>query len=216
MHKILKYNEFVKVNEIREVGPATFDGYDEVIDYMLKHHEGQYRKFNKQPYAFHPARVAKTVEKTVGDRDLVIAAACHDILEDTEVNWKSLAAEFGTRVAKLVQELTSHIPSHRKDQKASFLIKKMIKISDDALTIKLADRLDNVSDIMDAGVPDKNKQKTWTETTTILKNLEKFRSLQKTHVDLINRINKYLDSYQGAKNESIIIYNSLEELYESN
>jgi len=210
---IFLYENFIK--ETRIIGPVTFQGYDNAIDYMLKWHNEQYRKFSKQPYAYHPARVAKTIEEYTRDNELVLAAFFHDILEDTPENFKNMERQFGKRVARIVQELTSHIPSHRKNIKASFLIKKMLKMSDDALTIKLADRLDNISDIIDENVPEKNKSKMWAETTSIIKNLEKLRNLKGIHMILIDKIKKYLNSYQGIKNESEIkIFNSVEEINE--
>jgi (p)ppGpp synthase/HD superfamily hydrolase len=195
------------------LGEITIDGYDDVVNYMMIQHEGQWRKFQKKPYAIHPLRVAKIVQRYTYDKELVIAALCHDILEDTKENWINMSNRFGKRVAILVQELTNHIPSHRKEQKTSFLIKKMIQISDDALTIKLADRLDNVSDILDNSVPDKIKEKNWIETMTIIKNLEKLRTLKSIHINLIDKIKDTLNTYKNVKNESqIIIYNSIEDI----
>jgi (p)ppGpp synthase/HD superfamily hydrolase len=64
------------------------------------------------------------------------------------------------------------------------------KISNWALTIKLADRLDNVSDLKDADKEFAEKYKK--ETQEILINLEKNRELSETHKIIINEIKEKL------------------------
>jgi (p)ppGpp synthase/HD superfamily hydrolase len=195
-HFLLSLNQLMY--EMRIVGSAKFnDVYDEVIDYMLKHHEGQYRKFSKESYANHPARVAKTVEFYTKDEDLVIATLLHDILEDSEVTWPEMKERFGMKVAKLVQELTSHLPAHKKPKKTDYLIKKLLNITDDALIIKLSDRLDNVSDIMCPSCPEKSKDSVWEATKTIIKNLVQHRKLNMIHKKIILTIKEYLNGYKS-------------------
>ena len=109
-------------------------------------HAGAIRHFDKQPYFTHPRRVAQTVQRAKGSPAQVMAALLHDTIEDTGTTRAELAARFGDEVATLVQELTSNREQLEKVGKTAYLSAKMNKMSPQALLVKLADRLDNVSD----------------------------------------------------------------------
>jgi (p)ppGpp synthase/HD superfamily hydrolase len=55
---------------------------------------------------------------------------------------------FGKEVADIVLELTSdnNEIKYKYESKTLYLIQKLIKMSDDALIVKLSDRLQNISD----------------------------------------------------------------------
>jgi (p)ppGpp synthase/HD superfamily hydrolase len=70
----------------------------------------------------------------------------------------------------------------------------MVKMSDDALLIKLADRLHNLSDI--TTVNKKFAEKMYNQTTFIIQELRDKRSLNNKHKKLIRLINKQLSEYK--------------------
>ena len=114
-------------------------------------HEGQLRKFTSLPYFSHPKYVARLVEDFVPDNtDMVISALLHDVVEDTHVDLQTIYNKFGDHVGDLVQELTSIKPS--KMSKRRYLLEKMNGMSEEALIIKLADRLHNVQFLESDGV----------------------------------------------------------------
>lgn len=154
--------------------------------YAKEKHKGQKRSFSGKPYFVHPKSVAAYVKKYTKDPILTQAAYLHDVLEDTDTDYKSLQQEFGNKVASLVKELTSISKVEMKNQyggKAQYLTDKMNKMSDAALTIKLCDRLDNVDD---KHAPQKFKDRYFNETKYILDNLN--RSLNSTHKKIIKKI----------------------------
>lgn len=137
-------------------------------------HEGQMRKFRNVPYFVHPKSVARLVEKYINDEDMIIAALLHDTVEDCGVKLELITEKFGKNVSNLVYELTSNKEEIKKTNKIEYLCKKMNLMSEDALTIKLIDRLDNVM-YLDKDCKTKEQldfvKKYYTETKEILQNL---------------------------------------------
>lgn len=70
---------------------------------------GQLRKYSGEPYIVHPIEVIDILlrfssqEVTV---EMLAAAACHDVVEDTPVTLDQVRSEFGDTVADLVDWLT--------------------------------------------------------------------------------------------------------------
>lgn len=156
-------------------------------------HAGQTRKFSKTPYIKHPEKVAKIIKENKRSHkinDLIAAAILHDTLEDTQTTEKELKKLFGKLITSLVKELTTNEKEKEKLGKKEYLAKKMIHMSSWGLVIKLADRLDNVSDLNKS--TKKFKEKYIKETTYILDNLEEKRKLSETHKKLIKKIRNKL------------------------
>ena len=163
------------------------------LAYATKVHTGQTRS-DKTPYIAHPTRVAQTIQqyKKSHNLDALISAAyLHDTIEDTNTTFDDLKKMFGGLVAELVKELTSDKAEIDKVGKTEYLASKMTKMSSYALAIKLADRLDNVSDLRTAKNPawrDKYRK----ETEAILERIEKDRVLTGTHKKIIELIRNKL------------------------
>ncbi|MCL5093828.1 MAG: HD domain-containing protein [Patescibacteria group bacterium] len=154
-----------------------------------KLHEGQLRKNNGEPYANHPERVAELVAQYKTSHrleDLLAAAMLHDTIEDTDYSKEEIEEKFNKLVASLVEELTSDEKELKKKGKANYLTEKMLKMSNWGLTIKLADRLDNVSDLNDC--PKEFAERYTKETKQILDVLEEKRELTNAHKELIKAI----------------------------
>lgn len=108
-------------------------------------HEGQTRKFTGTPYFRHPKGVARIIEDLTRDEDMIIAALLHDTVEDCGVSIETIRQRFGLQVAAYVDELTSKKEEYEAaGGKAKYLAKKMWKMSDNTLVLKLADRIDNL------------------------------------------------------------------------
>ena len=149
-------------------------------------HKGQTRKFSGKPYFVHPNAVADLVDKYTKDPTLKVAAYLHDTLEDTKTTYQDLSVLFSKHIANLVKELTSVDSDLKKVGKAQYLTNKMNKMSKDALTIKLCDRLDNIS----GGMSRSFKEKYTKETEHIINNLK--RPLTGVHKKIIKDIQKRL------------------------
>lgn len=130
--------------------------------WATKLHEGQTRS-NGEPYVNHPFRVASIlslgyeIHGCVDDENVIIASLLHDVIEDTSATYEMVQKMFGTDVADLVQAVTSDKEELKRLGKTKYLIQKMINMSQRELVIKLADRLDNVSDLSTA------KSKEWAD-----------------------------------------------------
>ncbi len=163
-------------------------------------HRGQVRKFINKPYfGAHVVKVNGIVKQYTVDEDLLCAALLHDTLEDCyddpEVGLVELKEIFGNRVGNLVWELTSdgdEIDHNYDGSKTDYLIEKMIHMSDDALIIKLADRLQNISDAFTATERFRNKY--FQETSEILVEIQKNRQFNRIHRLLIGDIQAKLDN----------------------
>lgn len=163
-------------------------------------HKGQIRRFIGQPYFdAHVKKVNAIVKQHTTDEDILCASILHDVAEDcyddVELGLQEITNIFGPRVGKLVSELTSsreEIEKNYQGDKASYLSDKMTHMTDDALLIKLADRLQNISDAFTAS--ERFRQKYFDETWKIINDIEKDRQFNRTHLLLIGEIKAKLNN----------------------
>lgn len=162
-------------------------------------HKDQIRKFiNKSYFMAHVQKVNGIVKQYTTDEDLLCAALLHDTIEDCfedkEVGYHIIEEKFGKRVADIVMELTSSKEEIEEDfdSKADYLIVKMIHMSNDALIVKLADRLQNISDAFTAS--EKFRNKYFQETVKIMDELEKNRRFNRIQGLLANQIRMKLSN----------------------
>lgn len=121
-------------------------------------HSGQTRK-SGEPYFTHCVAVANILAEMKLDAEAVSAALMHDIIEDTEVTYDELHAEFGKTIADLVQGVTKltklpinidkEVNGRRPrdtDRELEYIRKMLLTMGDDVrvVLIKLADRLHNM------------------------------------------------------------------------
>lgn len=126
---------------------------EEALKFATKAHGAQTRKYSEEPYIEHPKRVAKIVRTATHTPEMICAAYLHDVVEDTAVEIEEIREKFGAKVAQLVAELTDefmkvkypHLNRKARKQKE---VERQANISPQAKTIKLADVIDNTSDIV--------------------------------------------------------------------
>lgn len=157
-------------------------------------HKGVYRKFRNSPYfEGHVAKVYGILKQYDTRPTLGAAAILHDTLEDVDyVTFDLIREKFGNRIAGLVKELTSDEESISRQGKANYLLNKMIYMSNDALLIKLCDRLQNISDLYAASSDFRNKY--LRETLFIVNGLKENRRLHHKHNRIINDIESLLNN----------------------
>lgn len=166
---------------------------NQALEFANEKHAGQKRR-SGEDYIVHPKRVAKHVsryKKSHKLSDLIAAAYLHDTIEDTDTSIQEIGEKFGDLVASLVNELTSDKTEIRKQGKTKYLINKLLNMSDWGLVIKLADRLDNVSDLKNT-TDIKFKEKYKKETNEILDSISKDRRLTGSQQKIVNQIRKKL------------------------
>jgi (p)ppGpp synthase/HD superfamily hydrolase len=119
-------------------------------------HEGQ--KYGDEPYTVHLKAVAMVLCRFgCTDEHLLSAAFLHDVVEDTDVTIDQVNLCFGKRVADLVYRVTNEPGANRMARHVATYPK--IKESEDAVMLKLADRIANV----EASVEDPDKMKMYTK-----------------------------------------------------
>ena len=70
-----------------------------------RRHAGQLRA-SGEPFIVHPLEVAAAIVSNNMDRDSIVAALLHDVVEDTELTMGELEAEFDSEVRGLVEGVT--------------------------------------------------------------------------------------------------------------
>ena len=116
--------------------------------FACKAHEGQMR-CSGQPYVIHPILVAEIVAKLGMDKESIVAALLHDVIDDTDVTYDEVKQKFGDEVAVIVDGVTKlgKVPLSTKEEVQAENIRKMLlAMSQDirVIIIKLADRLHNM------------------------------------------------------------------------
>ena len=121
---------------------------ENAYQWACKLHDGQYR-VSQEPYIVHPVEVAKILVDLKMDRDTIIAAFLHDILEDTDTTPDEVQDKFGFDVLQLVQGVTKlgkfQFKSKEERQAENFR-RMLIAMAQDIriVVLKLADRLHNM------------------------------------------------------------------------
>ena len=161
---------------------------DEVLRFAKERHQGQLRS-DGQEYITHPIRVSEIVAKYKPSQNSNIikaGALLHDVLEDTYTSYRELKDRFGEVVASLVMEVTSSTFMPKLVGKQIYLAHKMQYMSSYALIIKLADRLDNISDLK--GLKEEKIKKTFFDTIYMVNYIERKRILTSAQSNLIDAI----------------------------
>lgn len=143
-------------------------------------HQGQYRKVSGKEYVTHVIAVSYIVAAFKSSKyfvALICAAILHDILEDTDTTFIELATEFSPMIASIVLELTNDEVQITLLGKLEYQKKKLVGMSSYALVIKLADRLNNISD--------NPTLKMINETIELMDHLRKNRKLTNTQKALM-------------------------------
>ena len=135
----------------RKLNYLPQDQVDEVYQaYLLadKAHQDQ-KRYTGEPYITHPVAVAEILADICMDKQTIMAALMHDVIEDTEFSKEQLAMQFGDTVAELVDgvsKLTQIEFKSRVEAQAENFSKMVLAMSRDirVIIVKLADRLHNV------------------------------------------------------------------------
>lgn len=125
---------------VREVQRLT-----QALVFAAEAHRNHRRKgASQEPYINHLLEVLDLVASVEnGDMDVLIAALLHDALEDTETGYDQLAAAFGERVARIVQENSDDMSLSKVERKLARLA-GIGKKSREARLVKFADMISNL------------------------------------------------------------------------
>lgn len=130
----------------------------EAVKWASEVHQGFDRSGEDSlPYVTHVLEVVSELRYVGGvtDENMLVAAALHDIVEHGGVTAAQVAKRFGTEVGGLVAELTRTEPTPEQieglsdrevyDLRSRLLLEDIGRMSKPAQTIKLADRISNLT-----------------------------------------------------------------------
>lgn len=120
------------------------------MKFSAEKHRNQRRKdVQESPYINHPIEVANVLW-TIGDVydvSTIVAALLHDTIEDTNATREEILNNFGEEVLHLVLEVSDDKSLPKQERKAGQIIKAP-SLSVKAKQLKLADKICNISDIV--------------------------------------------------------------------
>ena len=162
-----RYRQLLKVSKwSREKGDVTI--IRKAFDLALEAHKPMRRK-SGEPYIYHPIAVAKIAAEEIGlGTTSIVCALLHDVVEDTDITIEEIEAQFGTKVANIIDGLTkiSGVFDTSSPQAENFR-KMLLTMANDVrvILIKLCDRLHNMRTL--EHMSDKGQLKIASETTFI-------------------------------------------------
>ncbi len=141
-------------------------------EYASEMHEGQNRK-SGEPYIMHPLRVARFIATWGFESDVICAALLHDCIEDCNTFSENITRLFGSSISEIVDAVTSldkelenatNLTKEEIDRLSDIKLKE--KMTEKALFVKAADRLDNLNTI--DGFPEEKRIKKALHTREVI------------------------------------------------
>ncbi|MBP5647006.1 MAG: HD domain-containing protein [Bacteroidaceae bacterium] len=122
---------------------------DRAILFAVKAHTGTERRGKGFPYIVHPMEAVAIAATITSDQEILAAAALHDTVEDTDITIEQIRAEFGDRVASLVNAETDIVFAGRSDEESwhdrkQAAIDRLAKVPRDAKIVAMGDKLSNM------------------------------------------------------------------------
>lgn len=120
---------------------------DKIEALAIKGHAGQKRS-DGTDYINHPRSVRqRLINCGIKDRDVLVTALYHDLLEDTDVTEAQIEEVAGKLVLESVKQLTNIVPDGTPfEKKTENMLEHAKHYNDIAKRVKLADRYDNLAD----------------------------------------------------------------------
>lgn len=150
----------------------------EAMDFAYESHKGQMRKYGGREYIKHPQEVAALVSLMRDSTpDEIAAAWLHDVVEDCGVPIGEIDRRFGKTVASYVWDLTheftpeSYPGMKRRDRKVEEH-KRIAKLGEKPLRIKLIDCFCNLTDCIEFDTPEDFRRLMYNETYDLLERVE--------------------------------------------
>lgn len=156
-----------------------------------KHSKQRRKDVDKTPYINHPISLVNILSKRrVIDENVICAAILHDTIEDTETSASELRENFGEKITSIVLEVTDD-KSLEKSVRKQKQIEHAASISHEAKLVKLADKIANITDIINSPPADwsSDRKKDYFDwAKAVVDNLRGVhQGLEKDFDDLINK-----------------------------
>lgn len=134
--------------------PLNTEILDKAIIFAVKAHAGTERRGKGYPYVIHPMEAVTIVSALTSDQELLAAAALHDVVEDTDCTVEELRAEFGDRIAAIVDSesdntLKSVNKSNTWRERKQAAAERLTYLPLESKIVAMGDKLSNMRTIAD-------------------------------------------------------------------
>jgi (p)ppGpp synthase/HD superfamily hydrolase len=125
--------------------------WDRAVDFAIRGHGDQKRKYTGDPYVLHPLEVSRILRHHGLPDAVMIAGLFHDLVEDTTVTLQDISREFFPWVAELVSQVTDVAKPEDGNRAARMQINldHLAKTDYYGAAIKLADLISNTRNIIE-------------------------------------------------------------------
>jgi guanosine-3',5'-bis(diphosphate) 3'-pyrophosphohydrolase len=186
----LKYNVLKETAETEKAQLITL--LFRALAFSAEKHTNQRRKdIDKTPYINHPISLANILaQRWIIDENVLCAAILHDTIEDTDTTAYELQEHFGEKITSIVLEVTDD-KSLEKSVRKKKQIEHAGSISHEAKLVKLADKIANITDIINTPPVDwstERKKEYFEWAKAVVDNLRgAHQGLEKDFDELINK-----------------------------
>ena len=193
MKKTIKYDD-LKIEIEKYLDKKEVKEIEKAFLFAKEKHTGQYRKTGEE-YIIHPLFVAHILTSIKADKETLIAALLHDVVEDTDTSKSEIEEKFGETISNLVDGVTkinSINISTENEHLTEYYKKIIVGMSEDVrvIIIKLADRLHNMRTLY--ALPHEKQKKKSKETLEILAPIAHRLGMHKIKSELEDLSLKYL------------------------
>ena len=200
-------NQFLEKFSKLDRPQAEFVKVQKALNFACKLHGGQ-KRVSQEPYITHPLSVGEILIDLNCDTDTICAGLLHDTLEDTDIDVLQLEAEFGPKIAQLVEGVTKlgklNFISTQEHQAENFR-KMLMAIAVDlrVVLVKIADRLHNMKTL--EHLPLEKQKRIAQETLDIFAPLANRFGLNKAKNELEDLSFEYLEPEKYKEIERLVI-----------
>lgn len=130
--------------------------------YSSLKHKNQRRKDKDQtPYINHPITVMNIlITHNINDKDVLIGALLHDIIEDTSGTFEEIEEQFNKKIAEIVLDCSDNKSLSKTARKQQQIEKSAYK-SLEAKLVKMADKIANINSL------NNEKPETWSDSRVL-------------------------------------------------
>ncbi|MBR2213345.1 MAG: bifunctional (p)ppGpp synthetase/guanosine-3',5'-bis(diphosphate) 3'-pyrophosphohydrolase [Eubacterium sp.] len=185
------------IDKIKQYHPSSdLEIIDKAYDFAYKAHGDQKRR-SGEPYIIHPLHTALILADLELDKESIMAALLHDVMEDTKVTREDMISAFGEEVTDLVDGVTKltklDYDVDKVEKQAENLRKMFLAMAKDirVILIKLADRLHNMRTLMYMS-PESQREKS-RETIDIYSPIADRLGISKIKIELDDLSLRYLE-----------------------
>ena len=145
---------------------------------------------NEKPVLLHSFKVSYKLLECGYDGDVVVSAALHDLIEDTDITYDDILNEYGKKIADIVNAVSFKPDIQDKFLQAKEMFQRCKKCGKDALLVKCADLCDNIDFV--SFVSKEDSMKLLKKYTYFLETYEKDLSKEKIYKELLKKYKKII------------------------